>query len=86
MRTNLNSQCDFHSPPESCDPSWAGKFRGAMWASEYEEGWLDYETLRSKKSHTQSGKASHSRSNDLQIRKLFERFCFVIIIMIEKIF
>jgi hypothetical protein len=38
-------KCTWDSIPENCEPSWGGQFRGAMWASEFEEGWLPYEEL-----------------------------------------
>ena len=42
-------QCGYDSQTTVCDPSWSGQFRGALWASEYEEGWLTHDEIRASK-------------------------------------
>jgi len=48
------NRCTWDSIPEDCEPSWQGQFRGAMWASEYEEGWLTYEEVKQRRSRMTS--------------------------------
>ena len=45
------SQCQGNAAPESCDSSWSGNFKGSLWATEFEEGWLHYHELKGRREY-----------------------------------
>eukprot|EP00009_Paramoeba_aestuarina_P009168 CAMPEP_0201519122 /NCGR_PEP_ID=MMETSP0161_2-20130828/9759_1 /ASSEMBLY_ACC=CAM_ASM_000251 /TAXON_ID=180227 /ORGANISM="Neoparamoeba aestuarina, Strain SoJaBio B1-5/56/2" /LENGTH=277 /DNA_ID=CAMNT_0047917067 /DNA_START=201 /DNA_END=1031 /DNA_ORIENTATION=+ len=46
-----HTSCQGNAAPESCDSSWSGNFRGSLWATEFEEGWLHYHELAGRREY-----------------------------------